>query len=1484
MNGPHKTGFTRIQYFSFPISRWLALFLAVWLGSLVQARAEGPVANNQTNSTAVLSQRYGIRLSYANPAGGPVTFQLLDAPDGTLKYWSSGSGDYEPVATNVAINTDYWYYWTDATEPGEDYFVWEVRDEHDNASSATAVVNLTSNTPVALVSQTNTLAVGSVRAHAHHNHIDPDWNQVQHYQLIEAPTRGTLEYRSDWSADDWQPVETNTWYSGGVWEYTPLGTDTGEDHFVWRVSDGLSTSETATVAYVLTANTPPVARDQTLTIAVGTVRRSLWLSYTDPDWNQPFAYQLVVPPEKGILEYSDGDGYHAIVSNEWVSVRNWLYTPTNDTADTDAIVWRMSDGLATSETATVSVTINANTPPVANDQTLAMLAGQVRSLTLSYTDPDSGQVFSFRLTDPPSHGFLEYSFEGEYVPVPTNTYIGSRSWRYTPDPAFVGTDSFQWTVSDGLAESATPGTYTLNVNTNTPPVAYGLRLVGPPDTAMIKAARFIDPDTGQTRTAHITDSPEHGSLTVSGTTFTYTPTNSFMGEDSFTYTVFDGVDYSNEALARIQVRESDDRAGNLILVIVRDTLYPNISNEVHRLEQDLIAEGYTAAVHTRPSDSTLNLWTHIKGVYDNTDHWLEGALLIGNLPRPRLNAYHAYHKGYRNMYTDLPLWNMNFYQTEDSANVSDFRIWVGRFYAAGNSYGDELTLLQRALDANHAARTGKARLPHTAYYYHAWENRAYMGANLAQTWPSVAVTNEVGTNSDKKYAAHFDPPRNGAEIGVAGGADALVYGGDIFQETSHGNAGGYMYAKFNRAHLMRVLSQQRYGMIESCTVGAYNGIVNHHILTRGGGTLFAVGGSDINYVGDFQTASGWGNAVHLRARLAEGETWGSALLRHYAFRALNRTLFYGDLSLPAMASPSNAMPRIVSFVREPAGPVYPGEPVSFSIQVDDPDALLEDSPHVDFNHQVEWFMNGYNAGQNDPTYTTNDTQCVAWTNVTHSFPAAGTYTVRAEVMDEWQARGWKEITVTVTPYAMEIVSFAQSSTTFMNAGETLTFAIEATDPGGGGLTYAWKADGVSLPGTESSLDWTAPSGFSRAYVLRATAYDTWGSSVAHEWTVEVAGEPVPVGPVGYWRLDEESGTRADASGLGNHLADHGDVGFADGTNGNAAAFGGSNWLAIPDEDQTHLNVRDAFTVAAWIRPEAVDGTRMIMSKYNYGNSQRSWRFQLESGKMRFYASAAGTDNTYVTGNATLSADHWRHVAVVYKAGSVRFYLDGALDRATSVSVTRLFDSSAPFALGANFNGGSATQFFQGRIDEARMFRRTLSDAEIAALAAGGNQPPIAVDDTAATPENQPVWIDVLANDGDPDGDGLTVTGAGPAAHGAVAVTADPDGVQYTPNTGFTGADAFAYTISDPHGAAATGAVHVLVVGAVPMTVAPNGVGMNFSFTVVSNWKYRVEYKDDLLAPDGWRELYRGVADADETIDIMDDEPCAQRFYRIQVRP
>ena len=102
-----------------------------------------------------------------------------------------------------------------------------------------------------------------------------------------------------------------------------------------------------------------------------------------------------------------------------------------------------------------------------------------------------------------------------------------------------------------------------------------------------------------------------------------------------------------------------------------------------------------------------------------------------------------------------------------------------------------------------------------------------------------------------------------------------------------------------------------------------------------------------------------------------------------------------------------------------------------------------------------------------------------------------------------------------------------------------------------------------------------------------------------------------------------------------------------------------------------------------------------------------------------------------------------------------------------------------------------------------------------------NDDPVAVDDTLSTNEGAAAAsVDVLANDTDVDGDSLAVSGLGQPAHGTAII--EPGGtIAYTPDAGYSGSDAFGYSLSDGAGGTDTGAVAVTV-GAVddPPTAAP----------------------------------------------------------------
>ena len=80
-----------------------------------------------------------------------------------------------------------------------------------------------------------------------------------------------------------------------------------------------------------------------------------------------------------------------------------------------------------------------------------------------------------------------------------------------------------------------------------------------------------------------------------------------------------------------------------------------------------------------------------------------------------------------------------------------------------------------------------------------------------------------------------------------------------------------------------------------------------------------------------------------------------------------------------------------------------------------------------------------------------------------------------------------------------------------------------------------------------------------------------------------------------------------------------------------------------------------------------------------------------------------------------------------------------------------------------------------------------------------NVAPVAGDDIYSVQTGNTLVIlapaGVLANDGDPDGDVLSVVSHGDAANGAISIDAD-GALNYTPNPGFVGAETISYTISD----------------------------------------------------------------------------------------
>ena len=136
----------------------------------------------------------------------------------------------------------------------------------------------------------------------------------------------------------------------------------------------------------------------------------------------------------------------------------------------------------------------------------------------------------------------------------------SKNPVYTPNPGFVGNDTFTYTISDGKGGSAT-GTVTVTVNAvgNRPPVANNDSVKTGMNVALtipiplsVLLLNDTDPD-GDTLIVTTVHSALQGTLSVAGGNLVFTPATGFEGNASFVYTISDGHGGTSAATVNVTV-------------------------------------------------------------------------------------------------------------------------------------------------------------------------------------------------------------------------------------------------------------------------------------------------------------------------------------------------------------------------------------------------------------------------------------------------------------------------------------------------------------------------------------------------------------------------------------------------------------------------------------------------------------------------------------------------------------------------------------------------------------------------------------------------------------------------------------------------------------------------------------------------------------------------------------------------------------------
>ncbi|MFD0673020.1 LamG-like jellyroll fold domain-containing protein [Cohnella sp. M.A.Huq-80] len=306
----------------------------------------------------------------------------------------------------------------------------------------------------------------------------------------------------------------------------------------------------------------------------------------------------------------------------------------------------------------------------------------------------------------------------------------------------------------------------------------------------------------------------------------------------------------------------------------------------------------------------------------------------------------------------------------------------------------------------------------------------------------------------------------------------------------------------------------------------------------------------------------------------------------------------------------------------------------------------------------------------------------------------------------------------------------------VNLPSAITLSGTATDdglPSGSSVTTTWSLQ--SGPGTASianasALNTTATVTVPGTYVFLLTASD---SALQSTDTVTKTVQGTLPDQLVRYEFGETSGTSAaDSSGNSKTGTLNGGATFAAGQTGNAVALNGTNgYVSMPSGIASGSA---SVTIAAWVKANSLSNWTRI---FDIGSSTTNYMFlspQPGAAGLRFAITNNGNGSEQqISSTTAFPTGVWKHVAVTISGSTGRLYVDG-VQVATNTSMTL-----NPSSLGTTTNNWigrsqfSGDAYFNGSVDDFRIYSRALSASEISALMGGGTTPTdIASQATAST--------------------------------------------------------------------------------------------------------------------------------------------------------
>jgi predicted lipoprotein with Yx(FWY)xxD motif len=201
---------------------------------------------------------------------------------------------------------------------------------------------------------------------------------------------------------------------------------------------------------------------------------------------------------------------------------------------------------------------------------------------------------------------------------------------------------------------------------------------------------------------------------------------------------------------------------------------------------------------------------------------------------------------------------------------------------------------------------------------------------------------------------------------------------------------------------------------------------------------------------------------------------------------------------------------------------------------------------------------------------------------------------------------------------------------------------------------------------------------------------------------------------GHWKFDENAGTTAaDSSDGGNNTGTlTAGAGWATGKNNSAVSLDGvDDYVQVGA--QSSLVMTNSATFTAWIHPTG-SGSQPVLGGIIINKEGEYGIVRFSDGTIQWAFANANPGWNWINTGVVAPLNQWTHVAVVYDNGVVKTYINGILAHTHigSGAIGDVDNTRNDFRIGGR---QLTTHNFQGRIDEVRIYNRTLSASEIGAL-------------------------------------------------------------------------------------------------------------------------------------------------------------------------